>query len=453
MAGTGSAVVDQQAAAHKGIQGSPAVVDPTITDPIKGIVKNPNPHLRYTFNDGTYFIVQMQTPGDISTAQITDGGTAVKPAPGIGTPAKPTQIGTNTKDQFIVQQNPDGSQTTITNPNYVPPKVVDPKAPITRNNNGVSQQWDPATQTWINPPGAPAATTKPTTVATNTTDQFIIQMAADGTTKQIPNPNYVPPKATQVGTNPNDPFIQMSDGTVTPNQNYTGPQTINGVPLATFSAAINAKIKQQNSDIAQGRLDTEQAKVEFSQWFQTNVKAPIDQQRADAATQNAATASQRADWQQQYQTDTMAQTAKQNAFSNANTMEQTGQQAGRDAVAAAQAGTVNRVGPGFGQDFSNSLNALSSGQGNVSFGAGDFTYKMPDYGQLSRDAAVQAIARLQAMNTPYAGPQAAPVAATPTTVPPVGTPPGFVPPAFSAAASTIPPYQGPVGTSTGAATR
>lgn len=166
----------------------------------------------------------------------------------------------------------------------------------------------------------------------------------------------------------------------TPNQNYQ-PGDVAG-KVQQLQQQAQAKRDELNKAVQSGQKTGEQAAAEFDTWWNGNVEPQKAQlQQAQQTAQTDATIKQNTELRNQ-------QAAEQSAFTTA-------QGAGRDAVAAAQAGLVNRVGPGFGAALNNIQQAYASGKAPGNFDIGSaVTYDMPDFSKISEQATAQALAHL-----------------------------------------------------------
>lgn len=141
----------------------PNEVDKIIAGTVVGKQPDPQPTMRMTFRDGTYLDVKYGGRAPTSSASDVLGVTGTALASTAKDKPKGDIVGSNTTDQWIVRQLPDGTISRTPNPNYVKPK--EPTKPAGTIIGGQSP-----------------------------TEQYIVTVNPDGTRTQEPNPNYVPPK-------------------------------------------------------------------------------------------------------------------------------------------------------------------------------------------------------------------------------------------------------------------
>lgn len=180
---------------------------------------------------------------------------------------------------------------------------------------------------------------EPTTIPTNTTERVVLQRNPDGTTSEIPNPNYVPPKpsAKQTVTLENGTKAVFNPDTgklepITLGQSSSSPlpQFDPGTHLSIISAAVQSKLNEIMQDttlsneeklkraeiiVAQGKLLNDETSTVLTN--QANIRTQDISQRTADMTQ----ANQRGTWGNDIYT---------NAYKNAATAAQY-QPAGADA--------------------------------------------------------------------------------------------------------------------------
>lgn len=246
----------------------------------------------------------------------------------------------------------------------------------------------------------------------------------------IPNPDYQSPKSA-------DPTVRKgADG-----RDYQWNATTGTWDLAmpdVDKAIADAKAKMQAEHdrlikgLADGTISPAEAAASSDQSVQDYLTFVQKQQaaktQADQFQQSQARlAAQDTQQAAQYQ-QTEGRLSSSDAFDQSYKAEDLGQTAGVNAVNRVLDSLKYAVGPNFGANFAAGLNTLSRGGGPVNFGAGDFTYQMPNLDAIARQATAQALAHIS--------PHAASI---------VGAPMPTAPAAASVpqALAQIPPYVAP----------
>lgn len=235
------------------------------------------------------------------------------------------------------------------------------------------------------------------------------------------------------------------DGSLTPQT--TGPPTVSipdpqhpgqmiDVTPAQAQAYINQQKADQTSASAADRIDLSQQRVDLAtqkqQYSQIQQAADNEYKRLQLQVQQGQLTNNQAiaEFDRFWKLNVDAPKAQLDAQ---NLLYNTGQSAGMDAAKLAQMGTEGMVGPGFGANFADALTGLATGdRSKVHFGANDFTYQIPDYGAIAKNAAAAAIAHL----SPYAASIAGTAAPSGYQAP--GQQPGVVAP------QAIPPNPSPL---------
>lgn len=224
---------DAFVAAHGGTVGQePVETDAVIHDSDPVLAKNsaydtPNPYqaVKYTFKDGTYITVRPDPGTDQGGADagfnVVNGGTALK-----------------------------GSGST-------------PKAPTTRNIGGHTQQWDEATQQWIDPPGVDStATTAPKNLVPGSGSPGIPDYSG---TSQGGSDTSGP---AMVGATPDQPVDVVNAQTSRQNADRASQQA----DIQNQRQQANDLLAQQNqkisNELAAGRLSLDQAKEAYNEAHQ-----------------------------------------------------------------------------------------------------------------------------------------------------------------------------------------
>lgn len=218
---------------------NPDTYDPTA--PKK--MPNPSPTYRYVWDDGTHVDIKSEggTPTRPATFTVV-GGTALatlaKQDAKDKEPPKVTTIG----GKPFVWDEPSGSFKPAPGlPSTTEAKPATNKQVVQRN--GKAYIYDPETGSFTPATGLPDEAQKPATVNTSPSEQYVVQQMPDGTLKQVPNPNYVPPK-------PNKPDVHIAGNRVV----IVGPdgqlttQVIDpeAQALATQQAQLGIQQSQQN---------------------------------------------------------------------------------------------------------------------------------------------------------------------------------------------------------------
>lgn len=155
-------------------------------------------------------------------------------------------------------------------------------------------------------------------------------------------------------------------------------------------AAAEEKRKELASQIAAGQLRLEEAKQQYTQWFDTNVRVPIMQsQEARARAEEKRAALEAEERRKQFAANFGLQKA------------QLGQQAGQAAVQNEISLLPYRSGPTWGADFSDAVNGLAGGgsmganaASGIHFSDSSFAFNRPDFKSIAKSAAKAALSGL-----------------------------------------------------------
>lgn len=156
-------------------------------------------------------------------------------------------------------------------------------------------------------------------------------------------------------------------------------------------AAAEEKRLELASQIASRQINLEEAKQQYSQWFDTNVKTPLmmaQEQRAKAEEQRAALDAE--------------ERRRQFAATFGLQKASLGQQAAATAIQAEESLLPYRAGPNEAAHMSDAINSLAAGGhiGGPSAGAGihfsgeDFQFNAPDFKKIAAEATKQVLSGL-----------------------------------------------------------
>lgn len=143
-----------------------------------------------------------------------------------------------------------------------------------------------------------------------------------------------------------------------------------------------------NGLVSIGQLEASQAKNQFDQWLETNVKAPfmaMEEARSKATEQRQAQA--------------LEDARRQNAAIHTQNNEKIALDTGNKAMDAAISTLPYMAGPKWGEQFAGALNAIGSGRPqDIKFDAQGLTFDSPDFNAIAEQATARALSHL----SPYA---------------------------------------------------
>ncbi len=321
---------------------------------------------------------------------------SVPPTRYIPQDAKPAQEGDtrpNVVDGYAVRQVYRGGQWTI-DPSVPPRKFVpdNPKDPtIVKDDQGNPYVWDAASESYKPAPGIPGARPKqPQLVQGGDGNWYQWDESANdsqGGFVRSAIPGAPPSVVSAPADNPTLVQRDPATGALTsvPNPAYVPKDPRERVQQ--LQALATRERDRLLVEVNEGRLDPTKARDTYTTWWQEHVAGPMEAARASAAETVRTAQEGRATAELGYEANRQA----------------AGRTAGQEAVRQAQATLPYRVGPAFGEDFSKALSVLSGGGGPVSFRPEAFTFTMPNFEQISREASQRAIAQIKPFADAMAG--------------------------------------------------
>jgi len=152
------------------------------------------------------------------------------------------------------------------------------------------------------------------------------------------------------------------------------------------------RLRQQLATQIQARQVTlDEAKMQYSQWFDSNVKTPLmlaQEARDKAAEQRAALDAE--------------ERRRQFAANFGLQKQELGQKAGQMMISAEESLLPYRAGPTEGPEMASAINGLAAGgtlngpsaSAGINFSPGAFSFNAPDFKKIAKDAAHQALSGL-----------------------------------------------------------